>query len=106
MTQESVAGAHIALAVTLKQFYTQVYPCSRARAHAYVAAGELDTFLDHGRRMVTIAKAREFVDRKAAAGGAIPWEVSEQKAAAGRKGRAAQKAMFKESVAAASANPA
>jgi hypothetical protein len=40
--------------------------------------------------MVLLDKDREFVERKAAAGGAVPSEVSAQKSAAGRKGRAIQ----------------
>ena len=40
--------------------------------------------------MVLVDKAREFVARKAARGGAVPPEVSAQKSAAGRMGRARQ----------------
>ena len=40
--------------------------------------------------MVLLDKAREYVERKAARGGAVPAEVSAQKSAAGRKGRATQ----------------
>ena len=78
------------LAITFRQFYEREYPCSRARANEYVRTGELDSFLDRGRRMVLYSKVREFVARKASAGGAISAEVSEQKSAAGRKGRAQQ----------------
>jgi hypothetical protein len=40
------------MAYTFRQFYTTVYPCSRARAHGYVKSGEVETFTDRGRRMV------------------------------------------------------
>jgi hypothetical protein len=78
------------LACTLTQFRTILYPCSRATANNLAQSGELETFVDRGRRMVLIEKAREFVARKAAAGGAVPAEVSAQKSAAGKKGRALQ----------------
>jgi hypothetical protein len=78
------------LAMTLTEFRTDVFPCSRAAAQVITSNGELETFLFNGRRMVTPEKAREFVARRAAAGGAIPPEVSEQKRAAGLKGRALQ----------------
>lgn len=88
------------LACTLTQFRTIVYPCSRATANNLVHTGELDSFVDRGRRMVLIDKAREFVARKAAAGGAVPPEVSAQKSAAGKKGKEVQNAMRRESEAA------
>ncbi len=78
------------LACTLTQFRTILYPCSRAHANNIVQRGELESFVDRGRRMVLVDKAREYVARKAAAGGAVPPEVSAKKSAAGTKGRAAQ----------------
>ncbi len=78
------------LAITFRQFFEREYPYSRARANEYVRTGELDSFLDRGRRMVLYSKVREFVARKASAGGAISPEVAKQKSAAGRKGRARQ----------------
>jgi hypothetical protein len=78
------------LACTLTQFRTILYPCSRATANSLVQSGELESFTDRGRRMVLIEKVREFVARKAARGGAVPPEVSEQKSRAGKLGRAVQ----------------
>jgi hypothetical protein len=78
------------LACTLVQFRTILYPCSRTSANTLVQSGELETFLHNGRRMVLLKKAREFVKRRATAGGAIPPKVSAQKSAAGKKGRALQ----------------
>lgn len=78
------------LAYTLPEFRSQVFPCSRQRANEYVRSGELQTFVVNGRRYVTPEMARAFVARKAAAGGEIPPEVSQAKAEAGRKGKAAQ----------------
>ena len=78
------------LAISFRQFYEREYPCSRSRANFYVQSGELESFLDRGRRMVLYSKVREFVARKAAAGGAVSPQVSERKSAAGRKGRARQ----------------
>lgn len=78
------------LACTLTQFRTIICPCSRASANNLIQTGELESFLHNGRRMVLIAKAEEFVARKAAAGGAFPPAVSAQKSAAGRKGRSVQ----------------
>ena len=78
------------LACTLTQFRTVICPMSRAKANNEAQSGELETFLLNGRRMVLIAKAREYVKKKAKAGGAVPPEVSAQKSAAGKKGRALQ----------------
>ncbi|MFO1311770.1 MAG: hypothetical protein U1F41_06835 [Burkholderiales bacterium] len=74
------------IAVPFKTFYTVIYPMSRAKANKHRANGELETFLDGTRRMVLMAKGREFAERRAAAGGAIPPEVSARKRAAGLRG--------------------
>ena len=78
------------LAYTFRQFYENVYPCSRARANGYASSGALKTFVDHGRRMVLAEDATTFVKQRAAAGGEVPPEVSAQKSLAGKKGRASQ----------------
>jgi hypothetical protein len=78
------------LACTLVQFRTILYPCWRASANVLVQTGELESFVHNGRRMVLLEKAREFVARKAAAGGKVSPEVSAQRSAAGKKGRAVQ----------------
>lgn len=78
------------LACTLTQFRTTLYPCSRATANNAVQSGDLESFVDRGRRMILMDKAREYVARKAAAGGAVPPEVSAKKSAAGIKGRTSQ----------------
>jgi hypothetical protein len=79
------------MAITLAQFHTVLYPCSRAKAHQLVRSGKLESFVgDNGCRMVLVTKARAFVNRKAAAGGAVPPRVSAQKSTAGKKGRAIQ----------------
>jgi hypothetical protein len=78
------------IACTLVQFRTILFPCSRASANMLVQSGELETFLHNGRRMVLLTKAREFVARRARAGGKVSPEISAQKSAAGRKGRALQ----------------
>lgn len=74
------------LACTLVQFRTVLFPCSRASANLLVQSGELETFVHNGRRMVLLEKAREFVARKAAAGGRVSPEEHAQKSAAGRLG--------------------
>jgi hypothetical protein len=78
------------IACTLVQFRTILYPCSRASANVLVQSGELESFVHNGRRMVLLEKAREFLARKAAAGGKVSPAESAQKAAAGRTGRAVQ----------------
>ena len=90
MKQTPSAAPPVPFAITVKQFHTVYYPCSRALAVQLVRSGELESFVDRGRRMILFEKAREYVERKAAAGGAIPPEVSAAKSAAGRKGRAIQ----------------
>ena len=77
-------------AISVHEFRTRFYPMSRTSATELVKSGELPTFMDRGRRMILFEAARQYVERKAAAGGAIPPEVSEQKSAAGKKGRAMQ----------------
>jgi hypothetical protein len=74
------------LAVPFKQFYSDIYPMSRAKANICVANGELRTFLDGARRMVLLSDGREFVERRAARGGAITSDVRAMKSAAGRLG--------------------
>jgi hypothetical protein len=81
------------LAISFTDFYTREYPCSRAHANNLIKRGELETFRDGNRRMVLYSKAREFVERKAAAGGAVAPEESAQKSAAGKLGKATQRAI-------------
>jgi hypothetical protein len=83
------------LAITFKDFYTREYPCSRAAAYNILKSGELETFRDGNRRMVLYSKAREFVERRAAAGGAVSPEESAAKSAAGKLGQAAKSAALR-----------
>jgi hypothetical protein len=70
--------------------FRALYPSSRASVSMWIRMGELPSFKDGARRLIPYDGAREFVKRRAAAGGAISPEVSAQKSAAGKKGRAAQ----------------
>ncbi|HEX8010809.1 MAG TPA: hypothetical protein VF814_07745 [Casimicrobiaceae bacterium] len=98
--KSDVPAAPKPLVYSFRQFYQSVYPCSRARATQYASSGELATFVDRGRRYVTVEAAKRFVRAKAAKGGAIPLKVSQQRSASGKKGRAAQLAVAAESEAA------
>jgi hypothetical protein len=89
------------LAVSLVQFRTILYPCSRSTANGLAASGELPTFYNGGRRMVLYADAKAFVARKAAECATRKQGTHEQKSAAGKKGKAVQNAMRRESEAAA-----
>jgi hypothetical protein len=77
-------------ALSLRDFHTRFYPCSRAHATTLVKSGALESFVDGNRRMILYEKARQYVHSKAAAGGAVPTDVSASKSEAGRKGRASQ----------------
>jgi hypothetical protein len=76
-------------AFTVEQFCAW-YPSSRASVSSWIRSGELPSFKDRNKRLIPVDGARAFAKRKAAAGGAIPPEVSAQKSEAGKKGRAMQ----------------
>ena len=79
------------LAMTATYFREVYFPMSRSNMQQAIATGELETFVDGNRRMVLVAKARQFVKRRATAGsGPIDPGVSKRRAEAGRKGRAIQ----------------
>lgn len=90
MQRNAISAEVPPLAISVRDFHTRFYPCSRAFAAQIIRSGELPSFRDGNRRMILFEDARAYVLRKAAAGGAIPPELSAAKSAAGSKGRAMQ----------------
>lgn len=73
--------------------FQEFYPCSRQTIYNAIRSGELASFRDGRRRLIPLDGERgaiAYARSRAERGGAVPPEVSAQRAAAGRKGRRVQ----------------